>query len=139
MTASNGRVDPFDVEALRLQGEALDELRKRPRAARPRHRPGGRFLKGPVPLDWLLAAGRLPHHALHVGILFWFEAGCRRNRTVAFCLSRGQDMGLGEDTTRRALRALERVGLVSVVRRPGRGLEVTLLDAPAAERDGPPG
>jgi DNA-binding GntR family transcriptional regulator len=42
-------------------------------------------------------------------------------------------MGLSEDTTRRALHRLEAAGLVSIVRKPGRGLEVTILDTPAGE------
>jgi hypothetical protein len=37
---------------------------------------------------------------------------------------------MNEYAARRALRELERVGLVSVQRQPGHGLEVTLLDAP---------
>jgi hypothetical protein len=132
MTASrNGRADSLGIEALRLEGKALDAL-ARPEIAGnrrpPRHRPGGQFLKGPIPLAWLAAAGRLPHRALHVGILLWFEAGCRKARTVTFCLARGETMGLGMDTARRALRELERAGLVTIQRRPGRGLGVTLND-----------
>jgi hypothetical protein len=136
MPKLNGHADPFDPDSLRLQGKAQDVLRQRLQVRRPRHRPSGRFVKGPIPLDWLLSAGQLPHHALHIGMLLWFEAGCRRKRTVAFCLARGQGMRLSGDTTRRALRALERAGLVSVVRQPGRGLEVTLLDAPAVDEGG---
>jgi hypothetical protein len=37
---------------------------------------------------------------------------------------------VGEQAARRALRSLEDAGLVTVLRKPGRGLEVTLLEAP---------
>jgi hypothetical protein len=124
--------DAFDPEALRLDGVSVDALVRAPSKRPPRHLPGGGFLKGPIPLGWLLAAGRLPHRALHVGLLIWLEAGIRRNRTVTFCLARGEAMGLGAATTRRALRQLAAAGLVCIDRRPGRGLVVTLLDAPAA-------
>jgi DNA-binding GntR family transcriptional regulator len=38
-------------------------------------------------------------------------------------------MGLSKKATRAAIRHLATAGLVSIVRKPGRGLEVTLLDA----------
>ena len=125
--------DSFDVEALRLTKGNLDGLVKKPPTRPPRHRRGGLFLKGPVPLAWLTAAGRLPHRALQTGVLLWFEAGCHRHRVVTFCLARGRVMGMGEQTTRRALHQLAAAGLVSISRKPGRGLEVTILDAPEAE------
>jgi hypothetical protein len=36
---------------------------------------------------------------------------------------------MNEKAARRALRSLETAGLVAVARKPGRGVEVTLLDA----------
>ena len=134
MKPSGTASDPFDIEALRLKEKDLAALAKKPSTRPPRHLPGGGFLKGPVPLDWLTSAGRLPHQALQVGVLLWVEAGIRRNKTITFCLVRGEAMGLGEYTTRRALRQLQAAGLVSIARKPGRGLEVTILDV----REGQP-
>ncbi len=37
----------------------------------PRKRAGELFLKGPVPMSWIYRAGRLPGHALHVGVVLW--------------------------------------------------------------------
>jgi hypothetical protein len=51
-------------------------------------------------------------------------------RTVLFCLTRAAAEGIPTTTARRAVRELERAGLVAICRKPGRGLEVTLLDAP---------
>ena len=31
----------------------------------------GHFLKGPIPMPWLIVAGNLPGKALHVGIALW--------------------------------------------------------------------
>ncbi|HZT83464.1 MAG TPA: hypothetical protein VFA26_24755 [Gemmataceae bacterium] len=124
--------DPFDVAALRLPAVDLDALRKRPPRGLPRHRQGEKFLKGPVPWAWLERAGRLPGRALLVGLLLWREAGCRKGRTVTFCLTHAREWGCDHQTFRRGLRALAGAGLVTVHRRPGRALSVTLLDAPAA-------
>jgi hypothetical protein len=96
-----------------------------------RPRRPGKFLKGPVPWDWLARAMALPGKALHVGLMLWLHSGMANRRTVHFCLARAEAEGIPTRTARRAVRALERAGLVSVVQRPGRGLEVTILDPPA--------
>jgi hypothetical protein len=44
-------------------------------------------------------------------------------------------MGLNQDSTRRGVRELERAGLITVQRLPGRGLEITLLDVRDWRRD----
>jgi hypothetical protein len=104
----------------------------------PRPRRSGRFLKGPVPWPWLALAMALPGKALAVGVMLWKEAGCEGKRTVHFCLARATAIGIPTTTARRAVRALERAGLVGVRRKPGRGLDVTILDGPAAKAENAP-
>jgi hypothetical protein len=82
---------------------------------------------GPLPWAWLERAARLPHKALQVLLRLSLEAGYRRRRTVSLCLDRLAGSGVKERTARRGLRELERAGLVSVQRLPGRALRVTLL------------
>jgi hypothetical protein len=121
--------DPFDPASLQLPAAAVPPAAPKP-ARPPRHRPGEWFLRGPVPWPWLEAAARLPGKALAVALCLWREAGRRRRRTVTLSLTRA-GLGVREAAARRALRSLETAGLVTVLRKPGRGLEVTLLDAPA--------
>jgi hypothetical protein len=127
------RPDAFDPESFRLPETDLNSLLNRPRKRPPRHAKGGRFLKGPIPWGWLQRAARLPGKALHVALLLWQEAGCARKRTVRFRLASVASLGMHFDTGRRALRALERAGLVTIRYPSGRSLEVTLQDPPAAE------
>jgi hypothetical protein len=94
----------------------------------PRSKKTVRFLKGPIPWPWLLKAMQLPGKALAVGLMLWKEAGCARRRTIHFCVTRAVAEGIPITTARRAIHALEQAGLVAIHRRPGRGLEVTLLD-----------
>ena len=93
----------------------------------PRHGPGEKFLKGPIPWRWLEAAAQLPGAALAVGLVVWREAGCRNERTVPLNLSA---LWMPRRTAQRALQALVGAGLVSVTHRDGRPPLVTLNDTP---------
>lgn len=117
---------PFDIEQFRLSaGFAMPTKQsKRP----PHHRTGERFLKGPIPWAWVEKAGSLPGKSLHVALLLWQEVGWRKTRTVKFCLNGRLPGLLNRQSARRGIRQLEAAGLVSVIRKPGHGLEVTLLD-----------
>jgi hypothetical protein len=124
--------DPFDPAGLRLDASMFGRTEAAaPRPVKPpRHRNGEWFLRGPVPWSWLEAAARLPGKALALSLCLWREAGRRGGRrTVKVCLSR-VGLGMSEQAARRALQSLETANLVSVARKPGRGLELTLLDVP---------
>ena len=121
--------DPFDPDRWELPtGQTPGPAVKKQHRPRP-HREG-RFLKGPVPWPWLQRAMSLPGKALAVGLVLWLLRGMTRRRTVRFCLTRAAADGIPTTTARRAVRELERAGLVSIRRKPGRGLDVTLLDVP---------
>jgi DNA-binding transcriptional ArsR family regulator len=107
------------VTANRLPGQGVDVTL-----------PGGgsgAFLLGPLPWGWLDRAARLPGQALAVGLILWFRHGLTGAKALRLCLER-VGFAVSEQAGRRAVRALEGAGLVSVVRRPGRGLDVTILD-----------
>lgn len=118
--------DPFDPTNLTLTPERISTLTSSKRA--PRHRPGEPFLKGPVPWGWIEAAGQLSGKALLVGLMVWREVGIRKTATVPVNLSA---LGMPRRTAQRALRSLERAGLISVEHRAGRPPLVSLKDAPA--------
>ena len=123
--------EPFDVDELRLSGASLNGIAELVSRKPPRHRTGDKFLKGPIPWNWIQQAARLPGSALHVGVLLWFEAGCRKSRTFPISLARAGEFQLHSDTMKRCLWKLEAAKLVSIRRPPGRSLQVTILDAPA--------
>lgn len=118
-----------DPEQLRLSSDltAPPKPTRRP----PRHKAGEKFLKGPIPWNWMERAMGLPGKALHVAILLWRGAGWRKSRTVRLCLRGELPPGLNRWNARRGLTELENSGLVAILRKPGRGLEVTLLDVSA--------
>jgi hypothetical protein len=121
--------DAFDPERWELHDCPTPLSRRR----EPKARGGGqqgKFLKGPVSWAWLRRAMRLPGKSLAIGLILWRESGCTKDRTVHFCLARAAAEGIPTTTARRAIRELERAGLVTIRRRSGRGLEVTILVDP---------
>jgi hypothetical protein len=124
---------PLDPDQFRLPESMTAPIT--PSTRPPRHRPKEPFLKGPIPWAWLDLASRLPGKALALGLVLWQSAGFHGRRTVHICLANSRALGLNKHSARRGIRALERASLVEVRHRPGRGLDVTILEV-RAETDG---
>jgi hypothetical protein len=117
----------IDLESLRLGGDDVLAPPK-PKPILPRHRPGEKFLKGPIPLKWLTPAANLPGKAINVAFALWFQAGVERSATIRLNLSRLQDFGVERSAGSRALTMLATRGLVTVRQRPGCAPIVTILE-----------
>ena len=94
----------------------------------PRHRSNGHFLKGPIPLTLINRATRLPGKAWHVYAAIWYLAGMKCQRTVNLSNATLTKFNVTRVSKYRALKALEKEGLVTVVRTNGKNPQVTLLD-----------
>jgi len=117
------------MEASKSSRFALGSDRNVPRKRQlPRPNAGEHFLKGPIPLDWLALAARLPGRSLHVAILLWYAAGLQKTATVSLSNTLAQRFGIERNAKYRALRWLEHEGLVSVENNAGQAPRVTLLD-----------
>ena len=88
----------------------------------------GKFVRGPIPLDWLTRASKLPGRAISTGIVLWFLSGVKKSNTVVLQGSLLRSFGVKRHAGYRALQALEGASLVSVVRRSGKSPEVTILE-----------
>ena len=84
-------------------------------------------LRGPIPLDWLSAAARLPGRSLHAGIALWYAAGVTRSLSVPLSNISGVRFGLDRNAKHRALAWLEGAGLIAVERKLGRAPLITIL------------
>src|ERR1035437_1582463 len=78
----------------------------------PRHITGELFLRGPIPWQWLAAAGRLGGKALHVGIYVWYLAGLRNSTQVKLSTRGLQEIGVTRKCAHEALATLERQQLL---------------------------
>jgi hypothetical protein len=116
---------PIDVHRLRLAEHA--ELPPSQSRMPPRHRKGEKFLKGPIPLEWLIQAARLRGRALHVGVALWHQVGLTGVSQVRLPMHLMRSMGVERSSVYRGLLALEAAGLVRVVRRQGCTPQVTIL------------
>ncbi len=119
-------MDDLNLENLTLPN--VPKIEFRDNKSLPRHKNGEKFLKGPIPLDWLNMAAKLPGKALHVAIAIWFLAGIKKMRTIALSGSVLNGMGVKRNAAYRALAELEGAGLISVIRYHGRLSEVTILE-----------
>jgi hypothetical protein len=119
------KMNPFDPKTLALRKPVpVPKTTDKP----PRHKQGEKFLKGPIPWSWLATAAQQPGRALHVAIALWFLAGMKRTRTVSLSGLVLRALGVNRHAGYRGLAALERAGLVAVIRQPGRNPVVTLQD-----------
>ena len=93
-----------------------------------RRRTNGEFLKGPIPLDWLTRAARLPGGSpLAVALAIWFQSGRRGSNTITLTSQICERFGVNRKAKYRGLRLLERDGLINVERRPQRNPVITLI------------
>jgi hypothetical protein len=76
---------------------------------------------------WLLQARRLGVTALLVGLALWHIKGLRKTDSFIVSNLMLQEWEIQADAKRRALRALERAGLVEIERRGKRSPRVTLV------------
>ena len=115
-----------DLDQLRIDPAAPAVPRKRKSL---RHKRDRQFVKGPIPLNHLALAAQAPGKALHVEVALWFYAGLRNTAQIKFPM-RWLKVTFGVDryTSYRGLAALEKAGLVLVIRHRGRASIVTLLE-----------
>jgi hypothetical protein len=85
------------------------------------------FLKGPIPMPWLISAANLPGKALHIANALWFWSGIKKSTTFDLPLNTIRDMGVSRQTCYAHLRAMEKAGLLSVKTRSGKKPEITLI------------
>ncbi len=89
----------------------------------------GAFIKGPIPMEWLAKAARIPRcNAVLVGLVLFHLAGMRSERVgLVLCVERCKPFGLQRKSVQRGLAELESNGLVRVDRVSGRCPRVDIV------------
>ena len=93
----------------------------------------GRFLKGPVLMQWLELAEACPGKGIQIAIAIWHMVGMTGSRTIKIPKAVLQQLGISRYALYRALPGMEEVGLISVLRMPGASPAITVLDVGAKQ------
>ena len=90
----------------------------------------GKFLRPRVPLDWLSPACNLSGKALATALAIWYLSGLRKGRTEELKLTTTtlKIFNVDRYAKSRALKELERAGLISVRREGRKNPVVTILE-----------
>lgn len=102
------------------------------KARLPRHQPGEKFLKGPIPLNWISTAAQLPGKSFQVAMAIWFLAGLNKSATVKLNQKTLTDFGVDRHSKYRALDWLTEAQLIAVDKQTGKSPIVTILSVPVA-------
>ena len=93
---------------------------------------GRKFLRGPLPIDWLALASALGMAAMLIGLECWYRAGLAGSLAFRLNLSRlAVAPKLARSSARRGLQRQEEADLVSVARPAGQRLLVAIKVPPA--------
>lgn len=129
----------WDTSSLRLDLDAAKGSQGAPRRGRRASPIRGKFIAGPLDVPWVVQASRLGVKALLVGLALWHLKRLRQAETFTVSNLMLQEWGVQPDAKGRALRALEKAGLISVERRGKRSPRVALIvTAPVREPEATP-
>jgi hypothetical protein len=128
------KISTFDIENFRVPNNYIRTCPKPPKKPR-KPRFTGNFLKGPIPIAWLMKASALPGKAFQTGIVLWYLCGLRKNSTVILANGLLERFHVGRKAKYRGLQALEGAGLIAVEERKDRNPRVTILTAGPEESE----
>lgn len=122
------------IEGLRLEPDVAASLATLP-AKKDRPRKKKRFIRGPIPAEWIEQAARLPGKALHVAVMIRYLDGFESTGTVKLRPSVRNLYGMDRFSCIRGLDQLEAVGLISVQRKRGSSPVATIMAGIPATSD----
>jgi len=86
------------------------------------------FIRGPIPLEWLAVAAKLPGKTLNVAIALWWRHGMAGGEPFKLTQRALTAMNVERDAERAGLARLEQAGLIRLERKPGQRPTVSILD-----------
>ena len=119
----------WDPSRLRLDQDGLRRSQGNRQQGRRTSPVRGKFIAGPIDVSWLCQASHLGVKALLVGLALWHLKGLRKADTFIVSNLMVQGWGIQPDAKSRALRALEKAGLIRIERCGKRSPRVTLVVA----------
>jgi hypothetical protein len=90
---------------------------------------GGRFIKGPIPVEWLANANKTLS-GCKTALEIWYLSGLNNSYEFRLTPARCRELGLDGKSKWRGLKTLEQEGLIAVNRAPGAAPMVKILKVP---------
>lgn len=81
-----------------------------------------------MPLEWATTACKLHGKAIHVALAIWLLSSLSKSQSIRLAQKQLETFGVSRYSAYRALRQLERAGLITVERKNGRAPRVTIAD-----------
>ena len=108
----------MDLGILKLESrQVFPKKRKKPE----------RYLRGPIPMNWIISAGELAGSSLLIGMVLWHFRSLRKSTELKIGIGDlSKFCNIHPDTVRRAINSLEDAGLISVERKIGCKNMITL-------------
>jgi hypothetical protein len=88
----------------------------------------GRFLRGPIPWNWLEKASLQHPKGLHVAINIWFLRAVTKRDVFSLSNKILREMGVSRQAKNESLKKFKEVGLVDLKQETGRSPVVTIKD-----------
>jgi DNA-binding transcriptional ArsR family regulator len=123
----------WDPSCLRLDNEGVKRSQGAARRGRRASPIRGKFIAGPIDVSWVVQAKRLGATTLLVGLALWHLKKLRQADSFTVSNLMLQEWGIQPDAKSRALRALERAGLIRVERLGKRSPRVALIVRASAQ------
>jgi len=117
----------WDPSHLRLDQDGARRLQGGIRRGRRASPIRGKFIAGPIDVSWVVQASRLGVKALLVGLALWHLKKLRQADTFTVSNLMVQEWDIQPDAKTRALRKLEKAGLIKIARRGKRSPRVSLV------------
>ena len=123
MSNNIGREEGWNLSEFRLEDTEAASSQKPPRKSRLTDR----FIAGPVDVGWLSRARKLGVTALWVGLALWYLRGLRKSDRFVVSNRMMESWNVEPDAKRRALRKLQRAGLILIEPQERRSPIVSLI------------
>lgn len=85
------------------------------------------FFAGPIDMEWLMAAAKLPGAALNVALAIQHQASLRKEEWVPLSNGDAERFGVKRDAKTRAIVLLEEAGLIEVSSKTGQSPRVRIV------------
>ncbi len=87
----------------------------------------GRFIKGPIPLQWIIKAAELGGRTMNIAMALWYLSGLKKSATVSLTHKTLDEFGVTRKTASRLLEGMQSHGLITIMRKPGCAPVITIL------------